>query len=325
MTTNLKSKSYSRRSAGVLLLVGVLAGVSVGGGVGVIAASSSKTVTVCADKKTNVLRYAKNGKCVKKTETKVLLNQSGAVGAVGANGTNGVVGAKGDVGIAGRNGTDLTGAITQLSICGAGGTSLCKIGAVGPGGGLIFFVDYNDEYATYNYLEAAPSDGVFGLDPRAGQWSTNTAQCGGTTPQAADCQGNTIHLSQGYSFFVPLSGVALQTVLGLHRGLFGGKAATELIVARNDAGGATKNLYAAGVADDYSTQTASDWWLPSNDELQKMLQNLNNKGVGGFDLGIYWSSSEYYGDKAWGLSFKTGLQEPFSKSEALYVRPVRAF
>ena len=93
----------------------------------------------------------------------------------------------------------------------------------------------------------------------------------------------------------------------------------------NDAGGATKNLYAAGVADDYSTQTASDWWLPSNDELQKMLQNLNNKGVGGFDLGIYWSSSEYYGDKAWGLSFKTGLQEPFSKSEALYVRPVRAF
>ena len=161
MTTNANPKFYSRRSAGVLLLVGVLAGVSVGGGVGVIAASSTKTVTVCADKKTNVLRYAKNGKCVKKTETKVLLNQSGAVGA---NGTNGVVGAKGDVGTAGRNGTDLTGAITQLSICGTGGTSLCKIGAVGPGGGLIFFVDYNDEYATYNYLEAAPSDGVFGLD-----------------------------------------------------------------------------------------------------------------------------------------------------------------
>ena len=37
-----KSKSYSRRSAGVLLLVGVLAGVTVGGGVGVIAASSTK-------------------------------------------------------------------------------------------------------------------------------------------------------------------------------------------------------------------------------------------------------------------------------------------
>ena len=332
--------------------MGVLAGVTVGGGVGVIAASSTKTVTVCANKKTNMLRYAKNGKCVTKTETKVSLNQTvdvlgapgaagakGDAGAVGAKGDAGAVGAKGDAGAKGTDGTagtkgdagaNATFAITQLSVCDGSdadsvANELCKIGMTGPGGGLIFFVDFNDQYATYNYLEAAPSDGVFGLDPRAGQWSTNTAQCGGTTPQAADCQGNTIHLSQGYSFFVPLSGVALQTVLGLHRGLFGGKAATELIVARNDAGGATKNLYAAGVADDYSTQTASDWWLPSNDELQKMLQNLNNKGVGGFDLGIYWSSSEYYGDKAWGLSFKTGLQEPFSKSEALYVRPVRAF
>ena len=352
MTTNSQPRFYSCRSAGILILVGVLAGVTVGGGVGVIAASSTKTVTVCANKKTNMLRYAKNGKCVTKTETKVSLNQTvdvlgapgaagakGDAGAVGAKGDAGAVGAKGDAGAKGTDGTpgtkgdagaNATFAITQLSVCDGSdadsvANELCKIGMTGPGGGLIFFVDFNDQYATYNYLEAAPSDGVFGLDPRAGQWSTNTAQCGGTTPQAADCQGNTIHLSQGYSFFVPLRGVALQTVLGLHRGLFGGKAATELIVARNDAGGATKNLYAAGVADDYSTQTASDWWLPSNDELQKMLQNLNNKGVGGFDLGIYWSSSEYYGDKAWGLSFKTGLQEPFSKSEALYVRPVRAF
>ena len=38
----LKSRSYSHRSAGVFLLVGVLAGVTVGGGVGVIAASSTK-------------------------------------------------------------------------------------------------------------------------------------------------------------------------------------------------------------------------------------------------------------------------------------------
>ena len=76
MMSLLKSKSYSRRSAGVLLLVGVLAGLTVDGGVGVIAASSTKTVTVCANKKTNVLRYAKNGKC-KKTERKVVLNQTG--------------------------------------------------------------------------------------------------------------------------------------------------------------------------------------------------------------------------------------------------------
>jgi hypothetical protein len=105
-----KSKSYSRRSAGVLLLVGVLAGVTVGGGVGVIAASSSKSVTVCANKKTNVLRYAKNGKCAK-TETKVVLNQKGVAGAkgdtgaAGTNGTNGMNGADGIPGPAGPSWT----------------------------------------------------------------------------------------------------------------------------------------------------------------------------------------------------------------------------
>ena len=55
-----KSRSYSRRSVGVMLVVGVLAGLTVGGGVGVIAATSTK-VTVCANKTTNMLRYAKSG------------------------------------------------------------------------------------------------------------------------------------------------------------------------------------------------------------------------------------------------------------------------
>jgi hypothetical protein len=41
-----KSRSYSRRSAGVLLLVGVLAGVTVGGGVGVIAATPTAAARV---------------------------------------------------------------------------------------------------------------------------------------------------------------------------------------------------------------------------------------------------------------------------------------
>jgi len=42
--------------------------------------------------------------------------------------------------------------------CGISGTDACKIGAVGPGGGWIFFVDYNDQYPDFTYLEAAPTD-----------------------------------------------------------------------------------------------------------------------------------------------------------------------
>jgi hypothetical protein len=40
--------------------------------------------------------------------------------------------------------------------CGTSGADACMIGAVGPGGGLIFFVDYNDEYSDFDYLEVEP-------------------------------------------------------------------------------------------------------------------------------------------------------------------------
>ena len=194
MATSSKSKSYSRRSIAAVLLVGVLAGVTVGGGVGVFAASSKKTVTVCANKKTNVLRYAKNGKCVK-TETKVVLNQKGVAGAkgdtgaAGAKGDTGAAGAKGDTGAAGTNGNNATVAITQQSVC--DGTDadttaneLCKIGMTGPAGGHIFFVDYDDQYTGFDYLEAAPSS----CEGTSITWSSDTtnslAALNGWAPRA---------------------------------------------------------------------------------------------------------------------------------------------
>jgi len=332
------SRLYSFRSAWAFVLVGVLAGVTVGGGVGVIAASSSKSVTVCANKKTNVLRYAKNGKCTA-TETKVVLNQTGTngiagakgdTGAAGTAGTAGAAGAKGDTGTAGAAGAkgdtgtagvNATLAITQQSVCDGSdadtvANEVCKIGMTGPGGGLIFFVDYNNEYATYDYLEAAPTDGVFALSATTGVWATTTTNCGAAAPQATNCQTATIYTE---------TGVALVAIRGLHRGLFGGKAATAAIVARHDAGVVAKNLYGAGVADDYVSNGITDWWLPSVDELLEMQQNLNNKGVGGFASGYYWSSSESVANFAWLQSFGVGSQGDYLKTGTFYVRPVRAF
>ena len=348
MRISSKSNPLKRRSTGAVLLVGVLAGVTVGGGVGVIAASSTKIVTVCADKKTNVLRYAKKGKCAK-TETKVVLNQTGVAGAkgdtgaAGTNGTNGSAGtagakgdtgaagtngAKGDTGAAGTNGTngtngvDATLAITQQSVCdgsdaGTVADEVCKIGMTGPGGGIIFFVDYNDEYATYDYLEAAPTDAVYASSATSGMWATSVAQCGAIAPQVTSCQNDTIYTE---------TAVALATIRGLHRGLFGGKAATAAIVARHDAGSAAKNTYAAGVADDYVANGKSDWWLPSKDEIAMMQSNLGNKGVGGFASLNYWSSSEGDSYAAWTQDFSYGLQGYNNKETTrFYVRPVRAF
>ncbi len=115
MSANSLPKSYSRKSAGVLLLVGVLVGVTVGGGVGVIAASTTKIVTVCADKKTNVLRYAKNSKCAK-TETKVMLNQTGPAGATGAKGATGDTGATGTVGTGEASGLPATSVPSKIKM-----------------------------------------------------------------------------------------------------------------------------------------------------------------------------------------------------------------
>jgi hypothetical protein len=88
----------------------------------------------------------------------------GAVGGVGPTGPGGVAGPSGPAGSAGASAI----AITQLSICGLSGTSLCQIGSIGPGGGIIFFVDYQNLYPGFNYLEVAP-----GNCERQRQWSSD--------------------------------------------------------------------------------------------------------------------------------------------------------
>ena len=340
MAITSQSRFYSRQSAGILLLVGVLAGVTVGGGVGVIAASSTKSVTVCADTKTNVLRYAKNGKCVK-TETKVVLNQtgadgisgavgakgdSGAAGVAGAKGDTGAAGAKGDAGTAGTNGTNGTNGaagassptgFTARSVCGSNGTTLCAVGVQGPGGGTIVYVDSTNEMPGYDYLEAAPADASTGV-----VWSTTVEKCG--TAAGTSCQTS----------FLSDAGTALGYI-----GLGTGRAATATIVARHNAGDVAKASYAAGVADAYTTSTASDWFLPSKDELNEVCKYARNTNQdagastvcsggtlrGGFAADYYWSSSEYGGRFAWLQDFNDGLQYYDYKGFTLYVRPVRAF
>ena len=292
----MKNKAMPRRTSGVFLLVGVLAGVTVGGGVGVIAASSTKTVTVCANKKTNVLRYAKNGKCVTKTETKVTLNQTGAAGTkgdTGAAGTNGT------------NGTNATVAITQQSICGVGGTSLCKVGVVGPGGGVIFFVDYNDQYVGLNYLEAAPQGWSNGLP------NVNLGDVTGEIPGTATVDPKMKWCSNTSS------------LLGFNawsNSAVGAGASNTSTADTTCAGGAIQ------AASDYAGGSQSDWFLPSVGEAMLMYTNLRQQGVGGFASDYYWSSSEYDATSAWIQLFYGGPQfSDYGKASTLYVRPVRAF
>ena len=328
------------RTSGVLLLViGVLSGITVGGGVGVFAASSStKTVTVCADNTTNMLRYAKGGTCTE-TETPVVLNQTGpvgktgetgekgeigkrgktgatgatgaagaagATGATGATGAAGATGAKGDTGAAGTNGTNGSGAITQQSVCDGIDTDttaneLCKIGMTGPAGGHIFFVDYNDEYTGFDYLEAAPST----CEGTSKTWSSDTT-----------------------NLTTALSGWALRAAWAVGSG-----QANTTAMMTSTGSYVADTSGAAFYSDSLICGGESDWFLGSRNEMKLMYDNL--LGVGGFASGSYWSSSEgsYWSSDeagapyphAWFQYFDYGYTGAYDKSTPNYVRPVRAF
>ena len=127
-----------------MLVVGVLAGLTVGGGVGVIAAASTKTVTVCANKTTNMLRYAKSGTCAT-TETKVVLNQTGAAGTNGTNGTNGA------------NTNSQIKNICFSDILGPAFPMTCAVGLHGPGGGIVFMTPSTLGNTSGLFYEAAPA------------------------------------------------------------------------------------------------------------------------------------------------------------------------
>lgn len=85
---------------------------------------------------------------------------------------------------------------------------------------------------------------------------------------------------------------------------------------------------AAKVCDDYSvtvgSNTYTDWFLPSKDELNKLY--INRAAIGGFgDYFDYWSSSENAADNAWKQYFQNGLQGISSKNLPIGVRAVRIF
>ncbi|MDR1956656.1 MAG: DUF1566 domain-containing protein [Treponema sp.] len=97
-----------------------------------------------------------------------------------------------------------------------------------------------------------------------------------------------------------------------------GAANTALIV-----GTAGTDAPAAYACDDLSLNGYTDWFLPSQAELNEMYSN--RVSIGGFGIGGYWTSSETNSSYAWNQSFSGGLQGSYSKNLTYSVRAVRAF
>ena len=96
--------------------------------------------------------------------------------------------------------------------------------------------------------------------------------------------------------------------------------------------GDTETDYATGLAKAYNGGGYTDWFLPSQDELNLMYINkttinttaLANGGTN-FTSSFYWSSSEGSGAGALEQNFNNGAQGNGAKQNPLYVRAVRAF
>ena len=113
---------------------------------------------------------------------------------------------------------------------------------------------------------------------------------------------------------------AVPTLGATGRAVGTGLANTNAIFSQNGTGTA----YAAGLARAYAGGGYSDWFLPSQDELNELY--LNKAAIGGFGSAWYWSSSEGNDHGyAWGQGFNGGRRGNGLKGYYDAVRAVRAF
>lgn len=69
-----------------------------------------------------------------------------------------------------------------------------------------------------------------------------------------------------------------------------------------------------------------DWYLPSIDELKEMYNALHLSGLGGFQDGVYWSSTQVLDHIGWAFDFENGVNYySAATTSSQRVRPIRAF
>jgi hypothetical protein len=169
-------------------------------------------------------------------------------------------------------------------------TSEYQIGDFGPGSGYVFFIDSNNEYPEFDYLEVAPKS-CEGF----GSWMLKGATLDGSES---------------------INGAQMNTEIGK------GKLNTNLTKP-------IPHLYFESTATYFADNSAcggiEDWFLPSSGELHAIAQNLIPTGKGEFGNYPLLSSNttntgfvftcDVYSDFCSGDRYKT----------AQFIRPVRSF
>ncbi len=193
--------------------------------------------------------------------------------------------------------------------------SVCAVGDTGPGGGIVFYVassPFTQTGATGSmctnackYLEAAPTNWLSDAGDPTRTWSAVANQ------ETAVTGADATDIGSGY-----------QNSLDIVAQSGNEPASSAAVLARN-----------------YTTGSKSDWFLPSNLELNELCKYARTQTTGdtsvacassgtlraGFAAGGYRSSSEGLAFTAWYQRFNYGDQFNVNKDATFYVRPVRAF
>ena len=237
-------------------------------------------------------------------------------------------------------------------VCSVCGFTEPKLGGTGPAGGIIFY-DAGSYTNGWRFLEAAPSD----LRVVNGVPTVDSSTDGYSSAQALFAYG--LYVSEGGEYLF----VNGNTYHGANRAditrneIGQGNRNTQMLVSAmgeetyryydksisQSVGHEMTKEYAARMCDLLVYGTYDDWFLPSNNELNLLYENLKKKGLGGFvtsETGhykekgnakykYYWSSSESDmrgAGYAWMQSFDTGSKdENQSRSSYARVRPIRSF
>ena len=163
-----------------------------------------------------------------------------------------------------------------------------QIGGTGPAGGIIFITPDTVGNSTGMYFEVAPS-----ASQLQRSWATGANQSSAVS--GADA-----------------------TAIG-----FGSQNTIDIVAQSGNVSATSAAAYASG----YEYGGFSDWFLPSIDELNELyaVEDLDPGIIPGLLGSNYWSSTEHSATQAKYENLGDGGQGFSAKSNALYVRPVRAF
>jgi hypothetical protein len=165
-----------------------------------------------------------------------------------------------------------------------------EIGDVGPGGGTIFITPSTHGNTLGLYYEVAPAS----VEVQR-TWAQSTP---------VDYQSTSA---------LGVDGVAIGT----------GYANTLNIVGQGNSTSATS---AAAYCDNLTYGGFVDWFLPSQEELDRIYAYLKLNNIGDLNSVSYWSSTETSSSTAAAQDFSDGYKGVgFAKSLSQYVRPVRSF